>query len=191
MKKKIDILHTRSFIAAVVICAVFVAVFVFIYLPAARSVSKIKSELGATEAKIAAIESSIDNAGPGGEGIRFLKEKAALLEFKFPRKEEETLKLISDLAQKANVEITSMQPSPKELLLDGAGQKQEIENKVCYKMNVGMALRCSYRELVRYLESFDGGLPALIVINRLEIKKSSIGLMKLDVSLNFNLYLLL
>jgi hypothetical protein len=150
----------------------------------------LKAELSAAEGSIEEIESLTKKAKTMGEGIRLLEEKELRLVHKFPSKEEDALKMLSDFAQKSGINLVSIMPQSKEIFLDEGGKKIHIDDKVCQRLAVSLEARCSYKALVKYIEMLDESLPSYCVIEKLNIRKEGADTAPLNVILDMKLYLL-
>lgn len=189
-QKKINIVS-----AAVI--AVFLIFLFFVYLPAQKTVARLKAELEETEGRIQEIESLLDKTKPLAENITMLKARYKELSNKFPEREEEALRALSDLARNLNVEIISLRPSPKRLLLGQEDKALLIEGKSCRFCAVTVEMRCDYANLVEYIEAVHNELPAVVTVQSLRALKENQDVPaslrvkpKLKVTLTFNLYLL-
>lgn len=170
--------------------AAFLIPWFLVYLPTKNAVSRAKKELTAAETQIRQIEAIVDKAKSMEEGLTLLQGVFAKINNKFPRQEEESLAMLSDYARKLNIEVVSIKPSAKEFLFDEDGQKIGIEGRFCQSLPVSLELRCSYKDLVGYLEALKKEVTAYLSIEKLRINKDSLGPAKLSVILDINLYLL-
>ena len=187
---KISYQQKKILLIATIVVFAFGIFWFALYAPVQSSVKRLKVELRDTEEKILAIEMILNNAQNMDEGIRLLKEESLRMQKMFPSKEQESLKILSDLARKNNVAVISMQPGSKVLLMDKNDQKIEAETNGCYKEPISLNIRCDYKSLVTYLESLKESLPALHSVQKLKIEGVPLGFGKLDVVLDINLYLL-
>ncbi|MBI5873094.1 MAG: hypothetical protein HZB36_03005 [Candidatus Omnitrophica bacterium] len=151
---------------------------------------QLKAELSSAEGSIQEIESLTKMAKTVDEGIRLLEEKERRLVLKFPSKEEDALKMLSDFAQKSGINLVSIMPQSKEIFLDEGGEKILIDGKTCQRLAVSLEARCSYKALVRYIEMLNENLPSYCVIERLSIHKEGVDGASLNVILDMRLYLL-
>lgn len=188
--KKISPAQKKIILITTVVLLAFLIFWLFIYLPAKNTIKRIKAELASVESQIEKIEAVIDKTRTIDEGIALLEEKYQRLDAKFIQKEEEGLRLLSDFAQKLKIEILSIGPKQKSPFLDTANQKVEIEGKVCQVAPVSIQMRSSYKELVRYLDALKESLPGFIAVEMIKITKDNAGAQKLNIALDFNLYLL-
>ena len=168
----------------------FLASWMFIYLPARGSVNRVRQELGIIENKIQGIEGKLGKNKSMEAGLRLLQEESFSLTAKFPSKEEESIKTLSDLAAKGNVEIISLRPEAKANLLGEGEKKIEMEGLSCYKVPINMEIKCTYQGLVEYLISLKESTLADISVERLKINKDASGAGRLNINLDINLYLL-
>lgn len=189
---KIDITDNQKKIIIISLAALFVILlfWLFLYLPANREISKLRKELILTEQQIQGIEILLTGSQSRNEAIRLLKHKQQYLSNKFPRKEEESLRLIPEIARKMGINVISVQLGPKVELLDESGKQIIIENKVASYLPMTLELNCYYKDLVKYLLDLKASLPAFTSVNSLSIKKDDPLTGKLRVSVEFNLYLL-
>ncbi|MFA6358224.1 MAG: hypothetical protein WCY09_06130 [Candidatus Omnitrophota bacterium] len=190
---KIDVTRSQKKII-IISCSVlliFVLFWVFLYFPAAREISSLRSELASTDTQIQGIEMLLSGSGSRDEAIRLLKQEQQYLNEKFPQKEEESLRLIPEFARKNNIEVVSLQPGPKTEFIDESGKPQVIEGKTAYYLPIAMELTCSYKDMVTYLLELKNNLPAFISVINLNVKKDSQFVGKVRVSILFDLYLLI
>ncbi len=181
----------KNMILTIMLTAVVsVLFFLFVYSPAKTTVNRIKQEIFEVNAQIQKIESIVVKSKTRQEGIRLLEQKYHELNAKFPRKEEETLKMFADLALAANMEIISIRPEAKTPLLDAGSHVVEIDGKACQKVFVSIELEGGYQNLVKYLESLKKTLPAFINIEKLRVVKNSTETVKVSVTLEVSFYLL-
>lgn len=190
MIKQISFSQKKIIIMVSVGLVAFLIPWFLVYLPTKNAVGRAKKELAAAETQIRQIEAIVDKAKNMEEGLTLLQGVFAKINNKFPRQEEESLAMLSDYARKLNIEVVSIKPSAKEFLFDEDGQKIGIECKFCQRLAVSLELRCSYKDLVGYLEALKKEVTAYISIEKLRINKDSLGPAKLSVILDINLYLL-
>lgn len=190
MTKKISLTQKKIiFIFAIVISA-FLLFYFFVYSPAKNKVASLKQELSGVQGQIKAIEAITREAKTMEAGIALLETKYQQLSAKFPLKEEEVIKILSDLAPASNIEIISIRPESKTLFLDAGNQKIEIDGKSCQKVFVSIELRGIYHDLVKYLDSVKESMPAFINIEGVKISKDSAATVKLNINLGVSFYLL-
>lgn len=163
---------------------------VFVYLPTQNTVSRVKKELLDIEAQILEIETIMSRGRSMQDNIGLLRERVRVLERKFPAKEEEGLRSLSDLADKLNIEIVSLKPAPKEEVLDAKSQKTIIEDKVCQKLAVSIEMKSNFKNLIRYITALKKSSPVFVTIDQLKINKDTLEGAKLNIVLDLSLYLL-
>lgn len=178
-------------IISLIVIAVFLIFWLFIYLPTKFTVQRYKSELISVESQIKEIEAVIGEAKTRDEGIRLLKARYQELNNKFPQGEEDSLRMLSDFAKKLNIELISIRPQPKREFLDGNNQKVEIEGMTCLIIFVSIEMKCFYKDLVKYIQTLkeSSGL-TFVTFEKLRISKDKSGTPKLNITLDLNLYLL-
>ncbi|MFC1703885.1 type 4a pilus biogenesis protein PilO [Candidatus Omnitrophota bacterium] len=180
----------KVFTVAAVLIVVFMLFVIFMYLPYVQSVKRSKAQLVTLEGLISKIEQLGGKNIPLHVGIEAFQQKLQELDSKFPDKEEESLTNISRFARESNIEIASLKPQPKSVVLDESRQEVQLGGKVFRKVAVMLQLKCSYKNLVQFIEKLEQGLPALVSIERIDITKSSSGDTPLEVSLDLIVYLL-
>ncbi len=188
--KNISLSQKKIILILGIVAAVFLLFCFFIYYPAKNTVSRIKQELSGIENQIQGIELIISNAKTMGEGIKLLEQRYQQLNSKFPQKEEESLRALSDLAPVSNIDIISIRPETKAVFIGANNQKVEIDGKVCQKVFVSIEMNGAYQDLVKYLENLKKSLPVFIGIERLKISKGAKETPKLDIALDISFYLL-
>lgn len=169
----------------------FLSLWIFVYLPASKEIRNLKSELALTERQIQEIELLLSGSENRDEAIRQLKQRQQYLSNRFPSREEESLRIITEFARKNNIEVISLQPGSKAEFLDEAGKQMVIDGKIANYLPIMMELRCFYKDLVKYLLELKNNLPAFVSVASLNIKKDNPLTGLLRVSVNFNLYLLI
>lgn len=180
----------KIIIISLVVVLAFLFFLLFIYLPTKNTVLKIKSELFDKERQIQEIETMLGDAKSLDEGIRLLKERHQRINKKFPQKEEEGIKILSDFARKLNIQILSIEPKPKQEFLDENNNKVTIEGMTCQSLLVSIEMSCLYKDLVRYIQVLKESLPAFFTIETLKINKDKSGTLRLNVKFDINLYIL-
>ena len=183
LQKKILIISSVVFLA-------FLAFWLFIYSPGKNRIAKIKSELQNVQGQLRQTQEIIGGTENTGQNMQLLTERSQKLKNKFPEKEEESLRALSQLARKLNIEIISIKPRAKAAFLDEDNKKTEIEGKRCQCVFVSMEMSCFYKDLVKYIQALKEALPAFISVERLQIKKTGAVEPKLNIKLDINLYLL-
>jgi len=194
--KEITQSQKKIIVMGSIVIAAFITFWLFVYMPASNTVSRIKSDLANVEMQIKEIEAMIDDSIPLNESIMLLRSRSEYLSTKFPPKEEEALRMLSDFAQKSHIEVLSIKPEPKRVFLSEDDKEVGIEGKVCQEIYVFMTLSCSYNELVRYINALKQSLPAFVTIDKITINKRTRGSQDkikrrdLNVTLGLNFYLL-
>ncbi len=162
---------------------------IFIYLPTQATLKSLKVQLAEIEAQKQEVETITKNGKTVEEGIEFLRGRYNTLNGYFPATEEETLKLIIDIARDMKVDINSMEPRRKVAFVDDNNIPQQIEGKICYKMPISIKMRCGYYDFVCYMEALKKSLSAFITVEKLQIEKKQENDNKLDIYIEINVYL--
>lgn len=172
-----------------IIIGLFLIFYIFIYLPAKNTVELLKAELLQIEDEINTTKTIIGKDKPLESGLSVMQKQLEELDRRFPDSEEETLQMISNLAYKSEVNITSIKPQPKSLFLDKNGNMVRIGDKLCHKMPISMAVRSTYKKLGKFLEALRQNIPHLLTVEKLRIAKDS-GQDGLRADINLTMYLL-
>lgn len=189
--RKLSPSQKKIIIISLIIISVFLIFWLFIYLPSKNTVQRYKSELISIENQIKEIEVLIGEAKSIDEGIRLLKARSQELNNRFPPGEEDSLKILSNIAKKMNIELISIRPQSKKEFVDADNRKVEIEGKTCSTILVSIEMKCYYKDLVKYVQILKESADfAFITFEKLQISKDKSGTPKLNITLDFNLYLL-
>ncbi len=181
-QKKIIIISAISIVALLIF-------WISVYMPSRNNAIKTKSELSNVEAQIQEIEAIIGKDKTINEGMIYLRERYEYLNNKFPEKEEESLRMLSNFAREMNVEILSIKPQQKRTFLDENKKEVKIEGKACQRVFVRVEMRCACRNLIGFIETLRESLPTFISIESLSINKDKRDL-SLKTTLGLNLHLL-
>ncbi|MEI6831813.1 MAG: hypothetical protein WCK61_03805 [Candidatus Omnitrophota bacterium] len=189
---KIDVTDNQKKIIIISLSVLFIffLFWVFLFLPASKQITILKNELISVEQQIQGIEVLIAGSQSRDEAIRLLKQRQQYLSNKFPQKEEESLRLIPEIARKMNINVISLQPGSRTELLDDAGKQIVIENKIANYLPITLEVSCYFKDLVRYALELKTALPAFTSINSLDISKEDRLTGKIRVNIEFNLYIL-
>lgn len=173
------------------VCMLTLLIFVvFVYLPTYARLNRLKAQLGEIEAQMREVEVITKDGKNIHGGIKVLKDRYNILEGCFPSAEDETLKKLVGFAKDMKIDVDSVEPRQRVVLVDGNNTPQRIEGKTCYKMPVSIKMRCSYKDLVNYAEVLRKSLAAFTTIEKLQIEKNQEDLKKLNIHAEINLYLL-
>ena len=175
---------------AAVVMLLAVLTGVFIYAPTLRKVGLLKNELMVAQNQIEQIEAAVGGGPSIAEGIKLLKDRHSKLDMKFPSREEEALRLVSEFARARGISIISMKSRPKTEFLDVENKSVGMEEKICRILPVSIELTSSYKDLGQYIEILNESLPAYVTIEKLKIRKESGTASDLRIILELNLYLL-
>lgn len=188
--EKITLMQKKIITITSIVVLAFLGFWAGVYLPSKKTVSKIKSQLDSVEAQLQEIQTLIGEGKTINESVQTLMERHQQLNILFPRKEEESLRVLSHLTRDLNIELVSIKPQQKKVCLDENRKEIEIEGKIMRTLSVSIGLRCFYKDLAKYLQALRDNLPVFITIERLNIKKGRSDSARLDVTLDVNLYLL-
>ncbi|MBU0548183.1 MAG: hypothetical protein KJ710_06840 [Candidatus Omnitrophica bacterium] len=190
---KIDITRNQKniIIMSAAVLFVFLLFWVFLYFPSSREIASLKHELISTEQQIQGIEMFLSGSQNRDEAIRVLKERQLYLSNKFPQQEEESLKLIPEVARKMSIDVVSLQPGLRTEFLDQSGKHVIIDGKTASYLPITMEVVCFYKNLVSYLTELKDILPAFISVISLNARKEKPLNGKVRSTIGFNLYLLI
>ena len=167
-----------------VICIIIV--FFFLYLPRSFKAGSVRDSLDKYSQEIKQIKSAAGEGLGPEETKKILAKKLEVLELKFPSKEEEIIKRISQVADDLNIEVLSISPGGKTALKDFP----KIEGKECYVLPIVVEMNCEFIKIVNYINELTDNFPSLLTVEGLTLSQSSTeGL--IGVRLSLNSYLLL
>lgn len=162
---------------------------VFFYLPGSAQLGRTKSELLKLQEEVGDIERVMDEIKTEGMSIESLKARYEQLHNRFPSKEEESLRQLTDFARKLNLEIVSLSPKPKRELTGRDNKAVLIDGRPCHLISVTLDMKGSYKYLVSYLKLVRESLPAFSTVELLRLGRMESEKDKLDIALELNLYL--
>jgi Tfp pilus assembly protein PilO len=189
---KIDITDSQKkiIIIALSVLFIFFLFWLFLFFPASKEIAALKNELISTSQQIKGIEILLAGAQSRDEAILSLEQKQQYLSNKFPQKEEESLRLIPEIARKMNINVISLQPGSRTELLDETGKQIVIEDKLANYLPITLELSCYFKDLVKYALELKAALPAFTIVNSLGITREDQLTGKIRANIEFNLYLL-
>jgi len=190
---KIDITESQKniIIMAAAGLFVFLLLWLFLYFPSSKEITGLKHELALTQQQIRDIEILLAGSKGRDEAIHLLKQRQQYLNSRFPQKEETSLRIITEVARKINIDVLSLQPGLRAEFLDESGKQVLIDGKkVCY-LPITIEAVCFYKDLVTYLTELKSALPAFVSLISLNVNKDSGFAGKVRVNAGFNLYLLI
>jgi len=176
-------------IVTAAVSGLFILAVIFFYLPIKDQLRTVKQSLLQIENEISQIEKLTDKDSRLDIGIEGLQQKLFLLRDKFPEKENQTIKNISDLARRMDISVNSIAPRAKTVYLNE--KLVNMDNKKVYNILVTLSMRCSYQSLVNYLEHLRKNMATAVSVESLMIKDDLNDTKKLSVNLDLNVYLLL
>jgi len=190
---KIDITQNQKniIVTSAAVVFIFLLLWVFVYFPSSKEISSLKKELFLTQQQIQGIEMLLAGSQSRDDAIRILKARQQYLSNKFPRQEEESLRLIPEIARKMDINIISLQPGTRSEFLDENGKPVVIDGKTANYLPITMEVVCFYKDMVHYLSELKNILPAFISVQNLNVRKDKQLNGKVRSTIGFNLYLLI
>ena len=170
---------------------IFLLFWVFLYFPSSKEITRLKKELNSTEQQIQGIEMFLSGSQNRDEAIRLLKARQLYLSNKFPQTEEDSLRLIPEVARKMGINVVSLQPGSITEFVDESGKRIIIDGKRASYLPITMEVVCFYKNLVGYLTELKDILPAFISVVSLNAVKEKQLNGKVRSTIGFNLYLLI
>ncbi len=170
---------------------VFLLFWVFLYFPSSKEIAGLKNEFILTQQQIQGIEMLLSGSQSRDEAIRILKARQLYLSNKLPQQEEESLRLIPEIARKMNINVVSLQPGSRSEFLDEAGKQVIIDGRTANYLPITLEVVCFYKDMVNYLTELKNILPAFISVVSLNIGKDNQLNGKVHSTIGFNLYLLI
>jgi hypothetical protein len=137
------------------------------------AVQKLKTELRAVEGKIQAIETAVGKDKSLEEGVALLQQQLDDLDKKFPVSEQEALRVISKLAYKYGLDVSSVKPQPKNLLMGTQNKAMAIDGKACQRLPVAIIAGATYKKCGDFFETVQHKIPYLTTVDRLRLTKTS------------------
>ncbi len=190
MERDLTPSQRKIFILAILLGVVFFLVWIFIVIPRQITLSRMKEELKSIQNQILEIESIVPKDAKIDQVIRAFDEEKQRLVSKFPNRDEEGIKMLSDYARKFNIEIVSLRSQTKVLFFDRDQKKVEIEGKNCYQVLVSIELKSQFKNLVQYLQDLKKTFPRYITLEKVKINKDFSSPNSLYVTVDLYLYLL-
>lgn len=150
----------------------------FVYLPSHKQMQKFRSQLDEAEKqlnetkRIKEIKEAISKGYTYTLLIENLKNELTALSKNIPYEQEMALQYISSFARELNLEILSIRPGPKKLLLDKNKNRIKIAGTDCFQLPVHLKLKGGYKPIGEYIKILTEEAPSLIAIENLTIGKS-------------------
>jgi Tfp pilus assembly protein PilO len=174
------------------VCVLVIFLFwVFVYLPADKRLRVLKTDLKNVKDEVSQIQA---RGGKNGRDMITMVEslqkdfKSAML--KFPKGEEETLKLLSQEANKLGMEIVSIKQGSKRPFLDSSNNLVFCESEQCFEIPIAVEMRGLYRSVGEFLNVLREGFPAFIKTEEIRIGKDEMISPKRRINLELRLYIL-
>lgn len=148
-----------------------VALYMFLYLPEARKLSRLRSDYNTAREELAAAQQKVSLRPNVEKDIERVKKTIAELEAKTVREDE-----ISSAIEAFETEAYRLGISKGVLIkVVGSGDKEaagteEESSDVIRNLRFSIVLRCSYKELLQYVSSL-GKLPMLVTVDNVVARK--------------------
>lgn len=177
-KEQKKIIYIGLILAAAIL--LFIAL---IYLPQQRRLKEIRAELDRTEQQINEIH--LLTAGRDlNEAIRDLNVRLKDLSAYFLIGEEELINNLTDQARDLNIDVRDLDPGNKTLF------NSATPGYAVYALPVAMNIKGGYKEAGDYCARLEGDFPALVRIDKLDIRGKGTGEADLDIRLVITAFLL-
>ncbi len=179
-------------ISIAVLVLVLLCAWLFLYRPTASKLKELKTRFHDIEAAIRQIESIASRGKDLKDSIMDLEETRSRLKQKFPAKEEESLRILSQLARDNDIEVIRFKPQSKKLFRS-AGDRQGdavIEGKTCRQLSVVLELRSTYHDLLHYIDALKSSGAAFFVVRKMELRKNYTDSRLLSVGCTIDFYYL-
>ena len=190
MIREMSLSQMKFLLISGVTALVIIGLWLLMVLPIKYSSSKLQQELQEVQTRIRQIESLVEKGQSLKEATASLADRYRQVSSQFSAQEEESMALLSNLAQRISLQMLSLRSQPKTDFLDEDGRKLEIEGKVCQTVSVFMEMKGSYKTLINYLTALKEELPAYATIEKLSLMGEDSTLLNLDILLEIRLYLL-
>ena len=182
--------HIKILIKIALVASAFVLFYFFVQAPRSAKLKYLAAQLRSLQEQIQQIESVVAQGRTLQEGVKLFQQSRKNIDSKFPAKEEEGLKGLSDLEHRFDMEITSFKSTPRALFLLPNHEKVEIEGKACHVVYVSVEMKGTYGQLIQYIQSLKESLPAYVSVEKLRIIRDGTSSDRLSIFIDFNLYLL-
>lgn len=187
--RKLSPSQKKVMLSGLSMAALFLGLWVFVYLPQQRQAMLIRSELLGVEKQIRQIESLMSGAKIIGGDAKSLKEKYHKLKGKFPRQEEDGITALSAFARRHNIEVLSFNPQSRRALLDENKQPLSLGGRPLEVISVSLELKASYKNLIGYLQALRESFPVFNSVESLRVTRDKDAPEKLNALLNVDLCL--
>lgn len=168
--------------SGIIVLVTILAILIFVYLPQKAKLEGIKKELKAVDGQIA----QLNELSQGRELVEVVQELNA--KFKeisdlLPRREEEVVRALSELARSIGIEIKNLVPSEKELL------DVQVSGFVIERQKISLDLICNFKMLGEYLHALRDEFPFLVSFEELTVNGQGEGEYRLLIGLRLSAYL--
>ena len=107
-----------------------------------------------------------------------------------PQGQEEGILLISELAQKSNLDVKAVKSRSKETFKDQDDKAIVIDGKTCQVVSISLYLSGTYSQFNQYAQDLSDMNNGMVTIEQLSITKQSEEDKSLIITLELNLYLM-
>jgi hypothetical protein len=155
-----------------IIAAIFAVFTAFVYIPMASQLGKMKKEY-------ARINSDIEQVKSMGGGktlektISDLNARLDRLKVMFPSKEEGFLKTLSDTAAKFKIEIHTMNPEKKHIMMDMGGSPVIIKDCVVQEMSITVNMMTDFKTFSSFIKYLKDDCPVYLKADMVRMEKTS------------------
>ena len=187
---KINVFQIKLIQGVLALCLILLILGLMDFLPLRHRLEKAKEDLAAMENSLLPFAALLKDEQTLKGTLNSLKDRRRFLESKFPFKEDQSVQMISQLAQKSNMSIVSLNIQPQSPFLDSASSQVVSDDKTCFQIPVSIELTGTYIDLIRYIKTLHESLPAFVVVEEIKISRVTTEEKKLHITLNVNIYLL-
>ena len=166
----------------------FALFWLLVYLPSGKVTVKLKDEITLLDRSIKKVDELAKKIRSKETTPKLLLEKAEKIKRNLLTKEDVSIKMLSELAKSFNLENFTLTPGPKKQFLDEDGKKIILENKVLTVSPVSIKMKCFYRDLALYLDFLDKKVISYMIIQKLSIVREHPISLKLNATLDLDLY---
>lgn len=189
-KQKLTLMQTLIIFAAFTVTIAAILFVAFFLRPAAAQLDEARVNLFLQRDRIEWLERTIrDVKDPDKVSTYFIKTQQELSR-KFPSDESKSLAMLSEYAQRFQLQAVQIAPEPTRPFKGGHGRTLGAEGKTCKSVLVTMTLRGAYLNLVKYLEALYKVLPAYVAVERIEVGSRAPARPPLDIKLTLSLFFL-
>lgn len=173
-----------------IVVLIFILFILFAYLPLRSKQNRLKREINSIESDIEKIRKIAKDSSSIEGAIVVLKNKLESLNSKFPSREEYVLRMLSELAAKMNIEVSSMTPQKKKIVSEISSSSVRVRDASIQEMSVAMNFRTNYKTLADFLKILEEDFPVSLRVESVRMSHRSNTTATLDVNLELDAYLI-